>query len=115
MIRISMLELDRAGLLAEAGLEQVGDDGFAMATGGRARGGWVEAVEDEEVAFGVVHGGERGDALEVVHGSESIHLVVVHLIPGDVPTGVVSPDADGEFHGAKVVADGRKASHERQI
>ena len=63
-----MLELDGAGLLTEVGLEESGDVGLAMAAWGSAGDGWVEAVEDEEVAVGVVHGGEGGDALYVVEG-----------------------------------------------
>ena len=42
-----MLELNRAGLLAKAGLEQAGDDGFAMVARWRAGDGRVEAVKDE--------------------------------------------------------------------
>ncbi len=110
-----MFELGGAGLLAEAGLEQAGDDGFAVAARGCAGGGGVEAVEDEEVALGVVQGGEGGDALEMVHGGEGVHLVVVNLVPGDVPAGVVGLDADGEIHGAEVVADGGEAGHEREL
>ena len=82
-----MDELGGAGLLSEAGLEQAGDDGFAVATRGLAGGGGVEAIEDEEVALGVVHSGEGGYALEVVSGGEGVHLVVVDLVPGDVPAG----------------------------
>ena len=66
--RLLMDELGGAGLLAEAGLEQARDDGFAVAARGLAGGGGVEAIEDEEVALGVVHGGEGGDALEMVGG-----------------------------------------------
>ena len=90
-----MFELGGAGLLAKAGLEEAWD-GTAVdgpRRGVRKRG--VEAIEDEEVALGVVHGGEGGDALEVVHGGEGVHLVVVNLVPGDVPAGAISGDADG--------------------
>src|SRR5258708_31378936 len=86
-----------------------------MAARGLAGEGWVEAIEDEEVALGVVHGGKGGDALEVVHGGEGVHLVVVNLVPGDVPAGAVGLDADGEIHGAEVVADGGKSGHEGEL
>jgi hypothetical protein len=99
-------ELSWAGLLAEAGSEHAREEGFAAWMRGLARGGGVEAVEDEEIALGVVEGRESGDALQVVRGGEGVHLVVFDLIPGDVPAGAIGLDADGEVHGAEVVADG---------
>jgi len=102
--------LRRAGLLAEGGSEQV-RDGFAALARGSGGGGGVEAVEDEEIALRVVECWEGGDALEVIHGSENVHLVVFHLVPGDVPAGAVGLDSDREVHGAEVVADGRQAGH----
>ena len=110
-----MFELDGAGLLAEGGLEEAGDDGFAVAARGRAGGGGVEAVEDEEVALGIVHGGEGGDALKMIRGGEGVHLVVVDLVPGNVPAWMVGLDAHGEVHRAEVVADGGQAGHEGEI
>src|SRR5258708_30287171 len=86
-----------------------------MAARGLAGEGWVEAIEDEEVAVGVVEGGKGGDGLEVVHGGEGVHVVVVNLVPGDVPAGEVGLDADGEVHGAEVVADGGEAGHEGEL
>ena len=77
-----------------------------MVAWGRGGGCGVEAIEDEEVAIGVVHGGEGSDSLEVVAGGEGFHLVVFDLVPGHVPAGTVGADADVEVHGAKVVADG---------
>jgi len=90
-----VFELGRAGLLAEAGPEQAGDDGFAVTARGFAGSGGVKTIEDQEVALGVVEGGEGGDALKMVHGGEGVHLVVFDLVPGDVPAGAVSLDADG--------------------
>jgi hypothetical protein len=51
----------------------------------------------------------------VEEGGEGVHLVFVDLVPGDVPAGVVGLDADGEFHGAEVVADGGEAGHEGEL
>src|SRR6266550_3186727 len=110
-----MDELGGSGLLAEAGLKQAGDDGFAVATRGLAGGGGVEAIEDEEVALGVVHSGEGGDALKMVGGGQGVHLVVVYLVPGDVPPGLVGLDANWKIHGAEVVADGGEAGHEGEV
>ena len=90
-----VFELGGAGLGAEGGLEQVGLDWFAAVARGRGGGCGVQAIEDEEVALGVVHGWKGGDALEVVDGGESFHLVVFNVIPGDVPAGVVGADTDG--------------------
>ncbi len=81
---------------------------------GVGRGG-IEAVEDEKVgARGRPWPGRRrrggGDT-----GGESVHLVVVDLVPGDVPAGLVGADADSEVHGAEVVADGGQAGHEGEV
>ena len=78
-------------------------------------GGWVEAVEDEEIALGIVHDVELGDALEVELGGEGLHLVVLDVVPGDEPAGAVGGDAVGELHGAEVVADGGQAGHEGEV
>jgi hypothetical protein len=51
----------------------------------------------------------------VVHGGEGFHLVVVNLVPGDVPAGMVGLDANGKVHGAEVVADGGEAGHEGEV
>lgn len=110
-----VLELRLAGLLAEAGLEELRDGAVVVEAVRRGSGGWVEAVEDEQVTFGVVHGGEGGDTLEVIEGGECVHLVVLDLIPGDVPAGVVGLDAVGQFHGAKVVADRGQAGHQGKV
>ena len=111
-----MNELGGAGLLAEAGLEKAGDDGFAVAAARNFAGdGWVETVENQEVALGIIESGKGGDPLQVVHGGEGFHLVVVDLVPGDVPAGMVGLDADGKVHGAEVVADGGKAGHEGEL
>jgi len=77
--------------------------------------GGVEAVEDEEVAVGVVHGWEGGYALDVVERGEGVHLVVVEFVPGYVPAGVVLLDALVEVEGAEVVVDGGKAGHEGEV
>ena len=82
---------------------------------GLAGSGGVEAVEDEEVALGIVEGGKGRDALEMVHGGEGVHFVVFDLVPGDVPAGMVGLDADGEIGGAEVVADGGQAGHEGEL
>ena len=105
----------RAELLAEAGPEQTGDVAFAMAARRFARSGGVKTIEDQEVALGVIEGGEGSDALKVVHGGEGVHLVVFDLVPGDVPAGAVGLDADGEIHGSEVVTDGGQAGHERDL
>ena len=89
--------------------------GFAVAARWSAGDGGIEAVEDEEVALGVVECREGGDALEMVHGGEGVHLVVFDLVPGDVPAGMVGLDADGQIHGAEVVADGGQAGHEGEL
>lgn len=107
-----MFEMGGAGWLAKGGSEHVGNGGFTVAAWGCARGGGVETVEDKEVALGVVECGEGGDALEMVHGGEGVHLVVFDLVPDDVPAGAVGLDSNGEVHGAEVVADGGQAGHE---
>ena len=107
-----MLQLNGARRLAEARSYEVGD-GFAVAAlRGCAGDGGVEAIEDEEVAFGVVQGRKGSDALEMIQRGEGVHLVVVDLVPGNVPAGVIGLDADGKVHGAEVVADGGEAGHE---
>jgi hypothetical protein len=109
-----VFELGGAGLLAKTGLEEARERQFAVATRGRGRGG-VKAIEDEEVAFWIVQGWKGSDALEMVHGAEGVHLVVFNVVPGDVPAGAIGLDADGEIHGAKIVADGGKTCHKGQI
>jgi hypothetical protein len=47
-----MLELRGAGLLAEAGSEKAGDDGFCGGGGAASLGVGGEAIEDQEVAQG---------------------------------------------------------------
>ena len=69
-VRGLVLELDDAGLLADFGLEEVGD-GICGGGAGGVGGGGVETIEDEEVALGVVHDGEVGDALEMVRGARA--------------------------------------------
>src|ERR1700677_4305360 len=101
-----MRQLDWAGLLPEGSSEQVGDDGFAVRARWCAGDGGIEAVEDEEVALGVVECGKGSVPLEVVHGGEGIHLVIFDLVPGDIPAGAVGLDADGKVCGTEVVADG---------
>ena len=114
LIRL-VFELDGAGLLTEAGLKEAGDGPAVVWTVGSVGRGGVEAVEDEEVALGVVHGGEGGDTAEMIEGGQGVHFIVVDLVPGDVPAGLVGADADGEVHGAEVVADAGEAGHEREI
>src|SRR5580658_215118 len=81
----------------------------------RGGGGGVETVEDEEVALGIVQSGESGDALEMIHGSEGVHLVVFDVVPGDIPAGAVGLDASSKIHGAKVIADGGETGHQGQV
>src|ERR1700733_2825533 len=83
--------------------------------GGGRGDGRIQAVEDEEVALGVVEGGERGNAPEMVEGGEGFHLVVFDVVPGDVPAGAVGANAHGEVHGAEIVAYGGEASHEGEV
>jgi hypothetical protein len=75
----------------------------------------IETVEDEQVAFGVVKRREGCDALKVIEGGEGVHLFVFDLVPGDVPAGVIGPDAYRKIHSAEVVADGRQTRHEREL
>ena len=110
-----MFELRRFGGLAEAGSYEVGGGFAAEALRGFAGDGGIEAIEDEEVALGVIEGGEGGYSLEMVEGREGVHLVVIDLVPGDVPAGTVGLDADRELHGAEVVADGGQAGHEGEL
>ena len=111
-----MFELRGAGGLAEVGLEEAGDGGFAaVVLWGCAGGGGIEAIEDEEVALGVVECGEGGYSLKMVKGSEGVHLVVVNLVPGNVPAGAIGLDTNGQLHGAEVIADRRQAGHEREL
>lgn len=109
-----MLELGGGGLLAEFGLERFGDVAFV---GSDLPGGLlgVEAVDDEQVAVGVVERGEGGDADGVVERRDVGGLVVVELVPGDVPAGVVFGDALIEIERAEVVVDGMQAGHERDV
>ena len=101
--------------MAEAGLKETRDGpALAGAAWSVGRGG-VESVKDKEVAFGIVHRGKGGDATEMIEGGESVHLIVVDLIPGDVPARLVGANADGEIHGAEVVADAGKAGHEGEV
>src|SRR5438874_2014827 len=111
----SVFEAGGTGQLVEAGLEKVRDGAFSATDRGFGGGRRVETIEDEEIALGVVHGGESGDALELIEGGEGVHFVVVDLIPGDVPAGAIGFDADGEIHGAEVVADGGQAGHEGEL
>lgn len=48
--------------MAEAGSHEVGG-GFAAALRGCAGGGGIEAIEDKEVALGIVECGEGGHSL----------------------------------------------------
>ena len=71
-----VLKLFGAGLLTE-----LSNEGFRcselVGTDLGSPGGWVQAVEDQEIAVRVVHGGERGDTLDMVKRGKSIHLVVI--------------------------------------
>ena len=49
--------------------------------------GGCKAVEDEQVAVLIVHGGEGGDAFDVEVGREGVHLIVFDEVPRGVPTG----------------------------
>jgi hypothetical protein len=100
-------------MLTEAGLEQVRDEGFAVAARRGVRSGWIEAVEDEQVAFGVVECREFGNALEMIEGSERVHFVVFNLVPGDIPARAIGLHADGKVHGTEIVADRGYTGHER--
>jgi hypothetical protein len=51
----------------------------------------------------------------VEEGCEGVHLVVVELVPGRVPSGAVALDALVEVEGAEVVVDGRQAGHEGEV
>src|ERR1700679_952169 len=111
----SVFELGLAGLLAETGLGKMREQRLPAALRRCGGGGGVEAIEDEQVALGVVEGRESSDSLEMVDGGEGVHFVVLDLVPGDVPAGTVGLAAYREFHGAEVVADGGQASHERKL
>ena len=83
-----MLELCGGGLLSDPGLEGLGDVAAARVDGRRRRFG-VEAIDDEQVAVGVVERGEGGDADGAIERRDGVGLVVVELVPGDVPAGMV--------------------------
>src|SRR5882757_1978963 len=99
-----MLELGDAWLLADGGLKEPGDE-LSQTAGRSGRGGWVQTVEDEQIAVRVVHHGKGSDALEPVERGERFHFVVVDLVPCGVPAGVVCGDTDSEIHCSEVVAD----------
>ena len=109
-----MDELGGAGLLADPGAEAAGD-GLAVALAAGGFDGVVEAVENEQVAVGVVHSREGGDALDVEERGHGVHFVVIEFVPGGVPAGVVLFDAVLEFKGAEVVADAVDAGHEGEV
>ena len=79
----SVFEAGGTGQLVEAGLEKVRDGAFSATDRGFGGGRRVETIEDEEIALGVVHGGESGDALELIERGEGVHFVVVDLVPGE--------------------------------
>ncbi len=100
----------------ESCLQKMRQSGFAAVALGRGAGrGRIETVEDEEVALRVVKGREGGYSLEMVERSEGVHLVVIDLIPGNVPARVIGLDTEGEIHGAEVVTDRREAGHKREL
>src|SRR5271163_4790846 len=92
--RTLVFDLQGAGLLAEVRLQKVGDDGFAAGVRGCDGGGRVEAIEDKEIAVGIVKCGEGGYSLEMIKRGESVHFVVVDLVPGDVPAGAIGLNAN---------------------
>jgi hypothetical protein len=89
--------------------------GFAVEWGGFAGNCRIETVKDEEIAFGVIEGGKGGDALKVIHRGEGVHLVVLDLVPGDIPAGTIGLDTNGEVGGTEVVADGGQAGHKGEL
>ena len=104
------------GLLAEARPDQMRRCGFATWPWGSARRGrGIETVDDEQIAFGVVECREGCNALEVIERGKRVHLVIVDLVPGDVPAGAVGLDANRQVHRAEVVADGGKTCHQGQL
>ena len=109
-----MLQLSCGGLLADLRLERLGDVAAARVDGRSGRFG-VEAVDDKQVAVGVVERGEGGDANGLVERRDGVGLVVVELVPGDVPAGVVFGDALIEIECAEVVVDGGQAGHEGEV
>jgi hypothetical protein len=113
--RTLVFELLGAGLLSKVRLQKVGNGGFATGARGWAGGGWVQAIEDEEIALGIVECGKGGYTLEMIERGEGVHFVVVDLVPGDIPARVIGLDTNGKIHGAEVIADRRQTGHEREL
>ena len=110
-----MLQLRRAGLLADAGAQAAWDD-LVVRVGVGARGvRGVKAVENQFVAVGIVHGWKSCYAFQVVKRRHGVHLVVVDLVPGEVPAGAVLLDAVGQLERAEVVADAGQTGHEGEV
>lgn len=112
LLAVLVDKLRGAGLLTDLGAEGPGSRLAAARMGGGDNGG-IQTIKDHEVAIGVVHGRKSGDALDVKERREHVHLVVVDLVPGDVPAGPVLVDAVLQFECAEVVADAVDTGHQR--
>src|ERR1700754_3102922 len=100
-----MLQLKSAGLLAKARLKQPGNGRPALMAWRRLTRSRVEAVKNKQVTLRIVHSGKCRDTLEVIQRRERVHLVVINLVPGDIPAGPVRLNAHCQIHRAEVVAD----------
>src|SRR5271163_3693858 len=89
----SMFELAGAGLLPEPGLQQTRRNGPAVSLLHRSGVGAVQAVKDQQIALGIVHRGKGSNAMEMVVRRKRLHLVVLHLVPCDIPARTVGSHA----------------------
>ena len=67
--------------------------------------GRIEPVENKEITFRVIHRRKGSDPLQTVKWRESVHLVILNIVPGDVPAGAVGAHSDGQVKGSEVVAN----------
>src|SRR5450756_743086 len=106
-----MFQLNHAGLLSQTCLQEPGDGTATMKLRWRRARGDIQTVEDQKIALGIVHHWELCNPLKVVERGKSVHFIVVHLVPGDEPTGVIGGNSGVEFHRAEVVADRMPVSY----
>src|SRR5215469_6844515 len=93
----SVLKLLWCRLLPELRLEQTGHR-TRMMTG---RCTWrcrIKTVKNKQIPFRVVHGRKSSDTLQMVERRQSIHLVIVHLVPRDVPARLVGTHPNSKVH-----------------
>src|SRR5665213_1351846 len=106
----SMLQLECAWLLSQPCPQLFRSHLVPSCLPGSGRS-WIEAVEDQQVPFRIVHRGKGGHPRDPITRSQGIHFVVFELIPRHVPAWPVELDLVLQFQRTEVVADTRHACH----